>query len=229
MKLRGTAGGVNLLLEPGDTGDNVRRQLAVYTAQLATDVTVEISGDTHPEALEAALFLIRAAGGKPGRVRAPRVTVNGPGTQNAPAPPKEPETPATPPTPTTPVAFQNQRQTDDPMRTQTVILPHTVRAGFRGEYHGSVVVVGDVNPGAELVAAGDVIVTGTLRGVVHAGCNGRPDAIVWARPIASQQIRIGNLLARAPEGSSNMRRTGETPSAERAYLKENRIVIDAER
>lgn len=225
MKLRGTAGGHSLLLEPGDTAESIQRQLTAYNDKLATDVTIEIAGDTHPEALETAIFLIRVAGGKLGRIRAPRITVSGPSaTLN-----KESEEPTKPVVPSTPVAFQNQRKTDDPMRTQTVILPHTVRAGFRGEYHGSVVVVGDVNPGAELVAAGDVIVTGILRGVVHAGCNGRPDAIVWGRPIASAQIRIGDSLARAPEGSSNMRRSGETQQAERAYLKDGRIIIDAER
>ena len=202
MKLRGTLGGLNLLLEPGDTGDTVRRSLQTYRQMLAAHITIEVQGDAHPEAVEAALRGVREAGGTLGRVRAPRVTVN---------------MPASPPVakPTT--------------SAQTVIVPHSVRAGFRGEYRGSVVVLGDVNPGAELIAAGDVIVAGALRGVVHAGYGGtHPDPIVWARPIASAQIRIGDAVARAPEGSSNMRRTDRTERAERAYLQDGLIVIDVQ-
>lgn len=201
MKLRGTLGGLNLLLEPGDTGDTVRRSLQTYRHMLAAHITVEIQGDTHPEAVEAAFQGVREAGGTLGRVRAPRVTVN------------VPTAAASDPVPS----------------AQTVIVPHSVRAGFRGEYRGSVVVLGDVNPGAELIAAGDVIVAGALRGVVHAGYGGtHPDPIVWARPIASAQIRIGDAVARAPEGSSNMRRTDRTERAERAYLQDGMIVIDVQ-
>ncbi|WP_288434570.1 septum site-determining protein MinC [uncultured Deinococcus sp.] len=209
MKLRGTLGGLNLLLEPGDTPESVAHALASRAEMLTTSVTLEIQGDTHPGALEAALDAVRAAGGTPGRVRAPRVTVAAPGL---PLPELE-----TAPEPQT------------PPDTQTVILPHSIRAGFRGEYGGSVVVLGDVNPGAELIAAGDVIVTGALRGVVHAGYGGREDAIVWARPIASAQLRIGDAVARAPEGSSNMRRMEGSERTERAYLQEGRIVIDVQR
>lgn len=199
MKLRGTLGGMNLLLEPGDTAQSVSQALAPRTELLGTSVTLEIQGDTDPGALEAALSAIRAAGGTPGRVRAPRVTVTGPGGEEGSA--------------------------------RTVILPHGVRAGFRGEYRGSVVILGDVNPGAEVVAGGDVIVMGALRGVVHAGHGGNADAIVWARPIASAQIRIGDAVARAPEGSSlsTMRKLEGPSDAELARLQGGVIVIEPHR
>ena len=48
-------------------------------------------------------------------------------------------------------------------------VKRTVRSGVRLEYEGNVVVLGDVNPGAEVVAGGSVVVWGRLRGVVHAG------------------------------------------------------------
>ncbi|WP_291425162.1 septum site-determining protein MinC [Deinococcus sp.] len=209
MKLRGTLGGLNLLLEPGDTASSVAHSLENYSDLLATSVTIEIAGDTHPEALEVALSAIRAAGGTPGRVRAPRVTVTSANGAAVPerAPQEDPELPS----------------------AQTVIVPHNVRAGFRGEYKGSVVVLGDVNPGAELIAGGDVIVTGALRGVAHAGYGGYENAIVWARPIASPQIRIGDALARSPEGSSNMRRMEGNERTERASLSGGMIVIDVQR
>lgn len=199
MKLRGTLGGLNLLLEPGDTASGVSHALASRAELLGSNVTLEIGGDTDPGALEAALGAIRSAGGTPGRVRAPRVTV--------------PSAPG------------------DDGSARTVILPHGVRAGFRGEYRGSVVILGDVNPGAEIVAGGDVIVMGALRGVVHAGYGGNAEAIVWARPIASAQIRIGDAVARAPGGSSlsNMRKLDGHEGAEQARLQDGVIVIDAHR
>ncbi|WP_345461791.1 septum site-determining protein MinC [Deinococcus carri] len=201
MKLRGTLGGMNLLLEPGDTATSVSQALAPRAELLGANVTLEVQGDTDPAALEAALAAVRSAGGTPGRVRAPRVTVTGPAAG------------------------------EEEGSARTVILPHGVRAGFRGEYRGSVVILGDVNPGAEVVAGGDVIVMGALRGVVHAGYGGNADAIVWARPIASAQIRIGDAVARAPEGSSlsTMKKLEGPGDAELARLQGGTIVIEAHR
>ncbi|MBB5233045.1 septum site-determining protein MinC [Deinococcus budaensis] len=192
---------MNLLLEPGDTAASVSQALAPRAELLGAHVTLEVQGDTDPGALESALAAVRAAGGTPGRVRAPRVTVTGP----APDP--------------------------EEGSARTVILPHGVRAGFRGEYRGSVVILGDVNPGAEIVAGGDVIVMGALRGVVHAGYGGHAEAIVWARPIASAQIRIGDAVARAPEGSGlgNMKRLEGNEGAELARLQDGVIVIEGHR
>ncbi|THF88769.1 septum site-determining protein MinC [Deinococcus sp. KSM4-11] len=207
MKLRGTLGGLNLLLEPGDTAQSVGEALRGREEVTGASVTIEIAGDADPGALEAALSAIREAGGMPGRVRAPRVTVNAPASA-----PSEP----------LPSPLDSAR---------TVIVPGSVRAGNRREYKGSVIVLGDVNPGAEIIAGGDVIVIGALRGIAHAGQGGYADAIVWARPIASTQIRIGDAVARAPEGSSlsNMQRRDATPVAELARLQGGQIVIDVQK
>ncbi|GHF28346.1 septum site-determining protein MinC [Deinococcus metalli] len=206
MKLRGTLGGLNLLLEPGDTAQSVAEGLRVREELLGASVTLEIHGDADPGALEAALLAIRGAGGTPGRVRAPRVTVNAPAAATEPV--------------------------ESPLDSaRTVIVPGSIRAGNRREYRGSVIVLGDVNPGAEVIAGGDVIVVGALRGVAHAGQGGYADAIVWARPIASAQIRIGDAVARAPEGSSlsNMQRREGPPVAELARLQGGQIVIDIQK
>ncbi|CAM3218287.1 septum site-determining protein MinC [Deinococcus saxicola] len=205
MKLRGTLGGLNLLLEPGDTAESVSRGL-VMPKLSGSSVTIEVGGDADPGALEQALTAIREAGGQPGRIRAPRVTVASPAQAAAP-----------------------EAHPIDSART--VIVPHTIRAGSRNEYQGSVIVLGDVNPSAEVIAGGDVIVIGALRGIAHAGQGGYTDAIVWARPIASTQIRIGDAVARAPEGSSlsNMRVRDGQPVAELAKLQDGVIVIDAQK
>lgn len=194
MKLRGTLGGLNLLIEAGDSAHGVETKLLDKRELLSEHVTVEIEGEVDSAALEAALNVVRAAGGEVHKVRGGR----------APA------------------------QSDASART--VIVPHSLRAGFRGEYGGSVVILGDVNPGAELVAGGDVIVMGALRGVVHAGAGGNQGAIVWARPIASPQIRLGDAMARAPEDNAlaSMRKI-EEGHAEIARLQEGAIVIEAQR
>jgi septum site-determining protein MinC len=76
----------------------------------------------------------------------------------------------------------------------------TIRSGTRIEYDGSVVVLGDVNPGGEIVASGNVIVLGTLRGMVHAGSQGNREAFIYALNLKPTQIRIAEAIARMPEG-----------------------------
>ncbi len=102
----------------------------------------------------------------------------------------------------------------------TEVVPQTLRAGQRVRAGGSVVVLGDVNPGAEVVAGGDVIVVGKLRGLAHAGAEGNLEAAIWALSVEAKQLRIGHLVARAPEEGFK----GRGP--ERALVKEGRIVLE---
>jgi septum site-determining protein MinC len=76
-----------------------------------------------------------------------------------------------------------------------------LRSGGRVEYKGNVVVLGDVNPGAEIVAGGSVIVWGRLRGVVHAGAQGDENAVVCALELAPTQLRIAGEIAVSPKKS----------------------------
>ncbi|MGI6124696.1 MAG: septum site-determining protein MinC [Acetivibrionales bacterium] len=76
----------------------------------------------------------------------------------------------------------------------------TIRSGTRIEYDGSVVILGDVNPGGEIVASGNVVVLGTLRGMVHAGAQGDREAFIYALNLKPTQIRIAEAIARMPEG-----------------------------
>ena len=81
-----------------------------------------------------------------------------------------------------------------------IVVRRTLRSGSSIRHEGHIIVVGDVNPGAELIAAGDVIVWGKLRGLVHAGAMGDTNAIVCALRFEPTQLRIGNVIARMPEG-----------------------------
>jgi septum site-determining protein MinC len=80
------------------------------------------------------------------------------------------------------------------------------------------VVVGDVNPGAELVATGDIVVFGSLRGTAHAGAQGDATARVYALELAPTQLRIATLIA-ADDGGRRPR------EPQVAYIENGRIAL----
>jgi septum site-determining protein MinC len=71
----------------------------------------------------------------------------------------------------------------------------TLRGGQTLHHSGNIVVVGDVNPGAELVATGDVLVFGRLAGIAHAGAQGDANARIYALDLAATQLRIATFIA----------------------------------
>ena len=78
-------------------------------------------------------------------------------------------------------------------------LQMTVRSGTEIRHPGSIVVLGDVNPGGSLIAAGDIFVWGRLRGVAHAGSEGNVACRIMALHMQPTQLRIADKVARAPE------------------------------
>lgn len=86
----------------------------------------------------------------------------------------------------------------EPEPTSTV-MTRNVRSGQVLRHHGDVMLLGDVNAGAEVIASGSVIVFGRVRGMVHAGAMGDRDAVICAIELSATQIRIADLRARAPE------------------------------
>lgn len=85
-----------------------------------------------------------------------------------------------------------------------VFVRETVRNGQRIEFDGDIVVCGDVNFGAELVATGNIAVMGALRGKAHAGSLGDETAVVTAYRLAPQQLRIGGIIAIAPKNAQQV-------------------------
>ena len=79
-------------------------------------------------------------------------------------------------------------------------LQMTLRSGTEIRHDGSVIVMGDMNPGSNVIADGDILVWGKLRGTVHAGANGNAGAIVMATQMQPSQIRIADFVARGPSG-----------------------------
>jgi septum site-determining protein MinC len=85
---------------------------------------------------------------------------------------------------------------DTNLEGENAVLVHrTLRSGFKVSHHGHIIVLGDVNPGAEVIAGGSVIVWGRLRGVVHAGADGDEKSVVCALEMDPTQLRIAGLVA----------------------------------
>jgi septum site-determining protein MinC len=80
-------------------------------------------------------------------------------------------------------------------------LMQTLRSGQSVNHKGHLVIIGDVNPGAEVMADGDITVWGSLRGVAHAGVSGNANAEIRALRIEAIQLRIAQAIARAPDRS----------------------------
>ena len=70
----------------------------------------------------------------------------------------------------------------------------SLRSGQRIEEDGSIVILGDVNSGAEVIASDNIIVLGTLRGLAHAGAKGNRQAIIGTGRLDAAQIRISNIV-----------------------------------
>ncbi len=80
----------------------------------------------------------------------------------------------------------------------SIFINRTLRSGYKVGYQGHVVVVGDVNPGAEIIASGSIIIWGRLRGTVHAGSEGDQSAYVCALDLSPTQLRIASQIVTTP-------------------------------
>ncbi len=70
----------------------------------------------------------------------------------------------------------------------------SVRSGQKIEFEGSIIVLGDVNDGAEVIAGENIVILGILRGLAHAGAKGNKDAMIAASSIEAPQLRIANVV-----------------------------------
>lgn len=78
--------------------------------------------------------------------------------------------------------------------SETKFHKGSLRSGQKIEFEGSIVIIGDVNAGAEVIAGENIVVLGTLRGLAHAGAKGNKDAIIEASEIDAVQIRIADKI-----------------------------------
>lgn len=105
--------------------------------------------------------------------------------------------------------------------SETRYYKGSLRSGQKIEEEGSLVVIGDINAGAEIIAGENIVVIGTLRGLAHAGAKGNTKAIIASSSIESTQLRIANLVKEMEKDYM--------PTDNRftyAYVKDNMIVIE---
>lgn len=106
------------------------------------------------------------------------------------------------------------------LEPQALFVHQTLRSGQKIQHPGDITLIGDVHPGSEIVAGGNILVWGTIRGVVHAGAYGDENAVICALDLQPSQLRIAGYIGRAPE----RRRHAVEPEV--ARIEEGRIVAD---
>lgn len=113
---------------------------------------------------------------------------------------------------------------DEPVGAGRVLtIPGTVRSGAVVRFAGDIQVFGDVNPGAQLIAGGHVLVFGALKGLAHAGARGDLSAVILAFDMRPTQLRIGKVI-QLP--SSPPEHVGRHVAPEIAWISAGNIVIE---
>lgn len=102
--------------------------------------------------------------------------------------------------------------------SETKFYKGSVRSGQKLEFEGSIVIIGDVNDGAEVIAEDNIAVLGNLRGMAHAGAKGNEKAIIAANIINSPQIRIASII------KERERKDIERESFSYAYINDEGII-----
>lgn len=115
---------------------------------------------------------------------------------------------------------QEPWETVRPEEMPGLVARRTLRSGQVINHLGPVLVIGDVNPGAEIIAGGDIVIWGKLRGTAHAGAMGDETAQICALEFMPSQIRIGSLIACPPDRS----RPPKVPEV--AYVEKGQIVVE---
>ena len=105
--------------------------------------------------------------------------------------------------------------------TYGTLFRRTLRSGRTIHSEGHIVVFGDVNPGAKVIAAGDIVIWGKLRGYVHAGANGDETAVVCALDMNPSQLRIAGYRVTSPPD----KRKNIVPEV--ALVRDNQIIVEA--
>ncbi len=103
--------------------------------------------------------------------------------------------------------------------SDAMLFTRTVRSGQVVRHHGHITLIGDVNPGAELIAGGSIVVWGRLKGMVHAGALGNAEAVVCALELRPTQLRIAQQIAVSPTGRGPL-------NAEVARVENGQIVVE---
>ena len=110
--------------------------------------------------------------------------------------------------------------------SQTKFHRGAVRSGQRIEYEGSIVILGDVNGGAEVIAGDNVVVLGVLRGLAHAGARGNKKAVIAAASIDCKQIRIADIIKEMEDEKDEEGNIIVATRKTYAYVEEDKLILE---
>lgn len=110
--------------------------------------------------------------------------------------------------------------------SQTKFHRGAVRSGQRIEYEGTIVILGDVNGGAEVIAGDNVVVLGVLRGLAHAGARGNKKAIIAAASIDCKQIRIADIIKEMEDEKDDEGNIIASSRKTYAFVEEDKLILE---
>jgi septum site-determining protein MinC len=123
-----------------------------------------------------------------------------------------------------PEAYEYEEEYEEPEVAQpqgeATLVKRTLRSGANITHPGDITIIGDVNPGAEVIAGGDIVIWGRLRGMAHAGAQGDETAVVCAMDLSPTQLRIAGHIAIPPQDR-------EGNGAEIAFIRDGQVVAEA--
>jgi len=112
----------------------------------------------------------------------------------------------------------------NPLENVTKFHKGSVRSGQSIEFDGSILVIGDVNPGGEIIAEGNIIVLGSIKGFVHAGSKGNQNCFISGYLMQPTQLRIGEVISYIPKDLVSKSKNKFEPSM--AFIEDGQIYIE---
>ena len=222
VKLKGSKQGLQLVFAPDAEFDaikaDIQNKLEEGSRFFRRGTVIQIAPGTLSAKNEAALRKLFHQHGVLFRVEdLSEVTPKSAPKKAAPPPPSQEEPKAETPTIAPAVA---PAVAVPPEEKRMLVINRTVRGGQEIQSQGSIMICGNVNPGAQIIAGGSIDIRGTYKGMVHAGAYGDATAFIVADRLMPTQIRIADRIAQPPEQM-------ETPTvAERASIIDGKIVIE---
>jgi septum site-determining protein MinC len=223
---KGVGQDVHVILDPHAPFHEIDRELQEHLERSGkffqgAEVTLIIGARQLREAqLQAMRQILATHGLTIAEIRA-SLSDDEPSSSTAPMAPPLPS-----PSPMAPIRPSQRRErpprAGDIARNNALLVKGPLRSGQRVHAENNLVVFGDVNPGAEVIAGGDIMVMGTLRGVAHAGVPDNMAAIIAAISLKPTQLRIGHFISRSPEFQEK-----QDSGPEIARVDAEQIVVDS--
>ncbi len=123
-------------------------------------------------------------------------------------------------------SFETECDFFEEMKDHAKIVTGIIRSGQIYEVKGNILLIGDVHPGGNILATGNIYILGSLKGMAHGGIGGNKDAYVAASTMGSSQLRIADKIL----STNNEKILNNNANIDNhdliAYIEKRQIVID---